>query len=192
MTSGPSLIPSPGLVKPEHPAFAGLERRGLEASRKPLAVELAFEGRRLFILNLHLSSKVSDDALFGRRQPPRRQSETQRLEQSRAIRAFVDQILDRDPQAAVIVLGDFNDFEFRPPVRHLSEGVLVNLVELVPVEDRYSYIFQGFSQTLDHILVSPALADGAEIDMVHLNADFPVSERASDHDPVIARFRFTD
>ena len=65
-------------------------------------------------------------------------------------------------------------------------------MERVPVEDRYSFIFQGFSQTLDHILVSPALARGAEVDMVHVSADFPVAERASDHDPVVARISFGD
>jgi predicted extracellular nuclease len=190
VVEGPSLAPNPGLVAPTHPAFAGNPGRGFDGSRKPLAGEFVFSNRRVFVVNLHLSSKRGDDALFGRRQPPRRPSQAQRLEQARAIREFVERILDRNPQAAVIVLGDLNDFEYRPPVRHLSGDGLVNLVERVSAEDRYSYIFQGFSQTLDHILVSPSLAQGAEIDMVHLNADFPVSERASDHDPIVARFTF--
>jgi predicted extracellular nuclease len=192
VASGPSLIPSPGLVAPDHPAFAGLERRGFEASRKPLAVEFEFAGRSLFIVNLHLSSKRGDDALFGLNQPPRYHTEKQRTEQARTIRDFVDRILELDDRAAVVVLGDLNEFEFRPPLLELSSGGLVNLIERVPIPSRYSYIFQGFSQTLDHILVSPALASASEIEMVHLNADFPVSERASDHDPIVARFTLTN
>lgn len=47
---------------------------------------------------------------------------------------------------------------------------------------------------LDHILVTPALADaGVRVDVLHLNADYPPSDPAdtsprycSDHDPLVA------
>jgi predicted extracellular nuclease len=184
---GPGISPSPGLVEPGHPAFAGDPDRRFDSSRKSLVGEFEVGGRRLFVVNLHLVSKRRDDPVFGTRRPPRLWSEEQRSEQARAIRRFVDRILEEDSDAAVVVLGDLNEFEYRPPLRILTGGGLVNLTERVPVEDRYSYIFQGLSQTLDHILVSPYLAQRAEIDMVHVNADFPHKERASDHDPVIAR-----
>jgi predicted extracellular nuclease len=53
------------------------------------------------------------------------------------------------------------------------------------VAERYSYVYEGNSQVLDHILVSPALRR-ADYDVVHVNAEF--AQQASDHDPQIVRF----
>jgi hypothetical protein len=48
-------------------------------------------------------------------------------------------------------------------------------------------VFEGNSQTLDHILVSDnLLAANAELDVLHINAEF--ADQASDHDPSVARF----
>jgi len=66
---------------------------------------------------------------------------------------------------------------------------LVNLWRLLPRSERYSFIFQGNAQVLDHILVSPGLRrDGRpDFDAVHINTEF--SDQASDHDPPITRLR---
>jgi predicted extracellular nuclease len=109
---------------------------------------------------------------------------------------FVDDILALDPRARVIVLGDLNDFHFSEAVSDvLAADVLTNLMYSLPITDRYTYVFEGNSQVLDHILVSDGLADtaGPEFDVVHVNAEFVAditssSRRASDHDPVVARF----
>jgi predicted extracellular nuclease len=109
---------------------------------------------------------------------------------------FVDSILTLDPDALVIVLGDLNDFHFSAAVSDtLAADVLTNLMYTVPITDRYTYVFEGNSQVLDHILVSDDLINSAspEFDVVHVNAEFVVnitdsSVRASDHDPVLARF----
>ena len=58
------------------------------------------------------------------------------------------------------------------------------LMDLLPANQRYSYIFDGNSQVLDHILVSPAIK-GYSYGVVHINAEF--SDQASDHDPQIMR-----
>jgi hypothetical protein len=59
-------------------------------------------------------------------------------------------------------------------------------METLPVNERYSYVFEGNSQTLDHILVSSALFGRPFAhDIVHLNSEFAV--RVSDHDPQLAR-----
>jgi predicted extracellular nuclease len=187
--AGPAVTASPGVLSPGRPEFAGDDGRGWEGARKPLVGEFEFRGTRLIIVNLHLRSKRGDDPPFGTVQPLRRPSEAQRSAQAETIQRFVSRVLDLDPNAAIIVLGDLNDFEFRAPVRALEGTTLVNLTERVPMPERYSYIYQGISQTLDHILVSPALAEDARVEIVHVNADFPVSERGSDHDPVIVRLR---
>ena len=76
---------------------------------------------------------------------------------------FVRKLLDIDPRARVVVLGDLNDFDFSETLRVVERGAdragleLVNLWRLLPRSERYSYVFQGNAQTLDHILVSPAL-----------------------------------
>ncbi len=55
-----------------------------------------------------------------------------------------------------------------------AEGLarLANLLRWLPAEDRYTYVDEGNSAVLDHILVSPALAKSAktEIEIVHRHA----------------------
>ncbi len=66
--------------------------------------------------------------------------------------------------------------------------VLTTLFDLLPPTERYSYVFEGNSQVLDQILVSPSiLARAPTYDVVHVNAEF--ADQASDHDPQVARIR---
>jgi predicted extracellular nuclease len=44
------------------------------------------------------------------------------MAQAQVVRDFVDALLTEDPEAKVIVLGDFNDFAFSPPVDRLRAG----------------------------------------------------------------------
>ncbi len=98
----------------------------------------------------------------------------------------------------VLTMGDLNDFEDSAPLQALyAGGVFTNTWFTLPEEMRYSYIYQGVSQILDHILVSPALMDElTAMSPMHFNADYPyhpyygdaVIWRNSDHDPVVATF----
>jgi predicted extracellular nuclease len=186
VTAGPALNCSPGLVDPGSPAFnAGADGHG--GSRKPLAGEFLFNERRFFVVNLHLRSKGGDDPIFGRRQPRRTASTARRTSQAEVVAGFVNGLLRVDENARVVVLGDLNDFEDTEPLYTLETAGLEDLILRAPGEDRYTYVYTGLSQVLDHVLVSAALADGAEVDAVHVNADFPAAIRASDHDPVVVR-----
>jgi hypothetical protein len=130
---------------------------------------------------------------------------------------FVAQLVQQHQSAGeeVVVLGDFNAFEFSDgyvdvmgTIRGLpaasNEVVvanadfvdpnLINLVETLPAADRYSYVFDGNAQALDHILVSPGLQPRVtQFLYVRNNADFPESyrndvnspRRISDHDPAM-------
>ncbi len=185
VVSGPSLACSPSLVDPDNAAFRAHGEGG--GSRKPLVGEFRFAGRPVFLVNLHLVSKGGDDPIFGRRQPRVEGTARRRIEQAQVVAGFVEELLRADGEARVVVLGDLNDFEGTRPLRTLEDAGLEDLATRLPLGQRYSYLYLGNSQVLDHVLVSPALAAGAEIEMVHVNAEFPDADRASDHDPVIVK-----
>lgn len=175
----PELTVSPGRINPTSTAWS--------SSRKPLVGEFVFNDKPVFVVANHFSSKGGDQPLYSRYQPPTRSSEVQRLQQAQEVRAFVDDLQAISPRANVVVLGDINDFEFSPTVQTLTAGgALVDLVTTLPVNQRYSYVFQGNSQTLDHILVGGRMKS-IDYDVVHINAEF--AEQASDHDPQVVRIR---
>jgi hypothetical protein len=110
-----------------------------------------------------------------------------------------------DPQEKIVVLGDFNAFEFNdgyvdalntiagtpsPDSATLVPGDGADLVDpdlliltlLNPAEQSYSYVFDGQIQSLDHILVNQALVDAPQLDSLvvthaRINADFPAVAR---------------
>jgi predicted extracellular nuclease len=169
---------SPGRIDPANSAF--------EASRKPLAGEFTYNGHRLFLIANHFSSKGGDDPLFGHSQPPTLVTETQRDQQAKVVHNFVASLEAADPDAAVAVLGDLNDFEFSRPLGTLEAGVLHDLIETLPQAERYTYDFEGNSQALDHVLLSDSLfAQPFAYDAVHVNSEF--AAQASDHDPQVVR-----
>ncbi|MGW4645429.1 lamin tail domain-containing protein [Kitasatospora sp. NPDC004289] len=173
----PALSYSPGRIDPGNSAFA--------SSRKPLAGEFSWHGRPVFVIANHFNSKGGDQPLFGRYQPPSRSSETQRTAQAGVVKAFTDQLLAVDPAASVVVLGDLNDFEFSQTADILTAGgALADLPRTLPAPERYTYVYEGNSQVLDHILVSGALAATPyAYDIVHLNSEF--GSQLSDHDPQV-------
>ena len=190
---GAILSLSPGRLMPLAPAFAGDGQRGFSPSRKPLAAEFQFGTERLVVINNHWASKRVDSSTFGEPQPPIRASEDQRSQQARLVTDFVRQLEAWHPEVGVVVLGDFNEHEFRTPLRILAAGGLENLVYRLPPEDRYTFNFNGNSQMLDHIFVSERLLSRAEahIDIVHRNADLAHSKSSSDHDPLVVQLDFS-
>ncbi|AIR97720.1 large protein [Streptomyces glaucescens] len=177
-----ALTVSPGRVDPANEAWRN--------SRKPLVGEFVFRGRTVFVIANHFNSKGGDQGLTSQYQPPARSSEVQRHLQATAVNAFVKEILAVQKNADVVALGDINDFEFSGTAKALEgDGELWSAVKSLPRDERYSYVYQGNSQVLDQILISPAIRRGCdfEYDSVHLNAEF--HDQISDHDPQVLRFR---
>jgi hypothetical protein len=178
--------------------------------REPIVGVFAYRGHEITIVGNHFKSKGGDDPLFGVNWPPERITEYQRKGQAQVVRDFVNGILDADPDALVMVAGDLNDFQFGEPGEGddhplaILEGSgdevpLTNLIHLEKAWERYTYLFDGNSQVLDHMLVSPALLEKmVAVDVLHFNAGFPdglggdasLPIRASDHDPLEGRFKF--
>ena len=167
-------------------AFAG--------ARLPLVATFAFNGEEVTVVNNHFSSKGGSAPIMGVEQDVTDRQEDvtvngsldERQLQSAAVQAYIAGLLDGNSDANVVALGDFNEFEFISPVLGL-ETDLTNLVNTLDEDERYSFNFQGNSQSLDHILVSDSLLDGVEFDIVHVNSEFAETDStASDHDPLVA------
>ncbi|WP_406144812.1 endonuclease/exonuclease/phosphatase family protein [Streptomyces sp. NBC_01012] len=174
---GATLSVSPGRINPTSTAW--------DNSRKPLVGEFRFRGEPVFVIGNHFASKGGDQSLHGRYQEPVRGSETQRVRQAAEVNTFVTSLLKADRSARVVTLGDLNDFAFSPTMKALTSGkVLKPLITTLPAQEQYSYVYDGNSQTLDHILTSPAIRR-FDYDVVHINAEF--ADQASDHDPQIVR-----
>ncbi len=163
-------------------------------NRPPLVVDLAVRGDWgdpyvLTVIDNHWKSKSGDESVNAPR----------RLAQAEHVARIVQERLDADPNAAVAVLGDLNDYLGSAPLAALAtqpEPDLEHLYDRLRPLDRYTYIFNGASQVLDHILVTPALAANVgEVAPVRVNAEFPALlvpaaddvRHASDHDPVVVR-----
>ncbi|WP_246863056.1 endonuclease [Dolichospermum sp. UHCC 0315A] len=169
-----SLSRNPSRIQPNSPAF--------ENSRKPLAGEFVVGNKKVFIIANHFVSKSNNN-----------NKESQRIQQAQIVEDFVSQILAKDSQSNIVVVGDLNDGPNSTTLRTLTDRTLVNLpVKLLPPDDAYSYIFQGRKQLIDYILVNQQLAQtNPRIRIAHVNANQPRNSRASDHDPLVATINLT-
>lgn len=109
-----------------------------------------------------------------------------------------------------VIMGDFNAYRQEDPIRWFEQQGWRYLDD--GKADSYSFVFRGESGSLDHLLTTPALAEKV-VSFTHwaINADEPVlldystrfkpasqrdqlfaplPYRSSDHDPILATFRF--
>ena len=108
-----------------------------------------------------------------------------------------------------VILGDLNAYGEEDPVHAIEEAGWANVSELeIPLDDRYSFVFEGEAGELDHALLPTGFTDrltGADI--WHINSDEPSGidyndfnagqaidgdpiftadpYRSSDHDPLV-------
>jgi hypothetical protein len=180
--TGVHLSFNPGRINPMNYSF--------KDSRKPLAAEFQFDGQKLFLIANHFNSKNGDKPLYGRYQPPINASEKIRHVQAQIVHDFVARILEYEPDANVVVLGDLNDFQFSRTLEILKGDILFNTIDLLPPNDQYTINYEGNSEVFDQILVSRNLLNKSlEPDIVHTNSGF--AEGVSDHDPVLIRVSFS-
>jgi hypothetical protein len=137
-----------------------------------------------------------------------------RFEQAEFLAQEVQARQSAAPSVPLVVVGDFNAFEFTDgyvdvmgivtgdldaagallPGVDLVEPDLANQVLALPVEERYSFVFDGSAQSLDHALTSTAAApfvrglahargnaDAADGNL----ADPTTALRTSDHDGLV-------
>ncbi len=131
-----------------------------------------------------------------------------------------------DPTERIVLIGDFNAFEFNDgftdsmgviegspaPDNETAvpgDGVdlvnpdLDNLFDTAPAPERYSFIFDGNAQSLDHAVVNEDLINATvarRLEHPRVNADFPQvarndtssDTRLADHDPLVAYFQVAE
>ena len=182
-------------------------------NRPPLVADLLVRGPwgkdyPLTVVVNHWRSKRGDESV----------NVVHRTLQAEHVASIVQARLDTDPDAHVVVLGDLNDFQVSKPVETLQHGaqpadgaareqghiLLWHAFDALPLQDRYTYIFNGSSQTLDHLLLTPGMMpDFGGFDIAHINADFPITPPgdaesalasspvygSSDHDPLVLTVR---
>ena len=134
----------------------------------------------------------------------------QRTEQALYNAAVVDALQAALPEVLVVVGGDLNVYP-RPDDPFIPGDSLYPSDQLGPLYDQglfnlwdslvdevpasaYSYIFQGQTQTLDQIFLTPSLMDAfIMVRAAHVNSDWPAdydgdgARGASDHDPQVGR-----
>jgi uncharacterized protein len=175
--------------------------------------------RPFIVVVNHLRSFINIDLVAGTGVRVR----AKRTAQAEATAELLQSLQAGNPGVPVISIGDYNAYQFNDgytdPIAILKgaptpdeqivvdqspdlvEPDFVNLTDSLPVEQQYTFIFEGTPQALDHILVNTvggALASGYEI--ARNNADFPEGplfaadaarpERSSDHDMPVGYFFF--
>jgi endonuclease/exonuclease/phosphatase family metal-dependent hydrolase len=195
-----------------------------EMGRGALRVRVRADGRDVDLVGCHLKSKLL--TFPGGRFDPRDEGERarfagyalyRRAAEAVTLRAFANDLLDgQGRERSVIVLGDLNDEPLAatsqillgPPGSEIGTigfdrpdqgdgSRLWNLAPMIPEDRRFSRMFRGRGELIDHILVSHALVLGVE--RVDTGPGEPVSitedptdrrdEPASDHLPVVADLR---
>ena len=130
-----------------------------------------------------------------------------RTEQARRLVEFIDQLVLDSGDPDVLTFGDFNAYGQETPIRTMREAGLVHLNLRLPLEDRYSFSYDGLFGSLDHALATPSLdAQISGFGEWHINADEPFFNvydrtkvadfrpdpyRSSDHDPFVVGMNLT-
>jgi uncharacterized protein len=173
----------------------------------------------LFVNHLRSLTGVDDNTSCGNNRTEADRVRLKRLLQAEFAARMIAAELGANPAAKILAVGDFNAFEVNDgyvdvlntiagnpaPLNQVAVGLalasrpsyppMTNLLsKIVPESERYSYIFDGVRQTLDHVLLTPAAAShlaGGGYARVNsgfpetLRGDFTRPERFSDHDPVV-------
>jgi endonuclease/exonuclease/phosphatase family metal-dependent hydrolase len=162
-------------------------------------VEVEFEKRRVTFITAHLKSK---------RQSAEADQEELRLDEARMLREKIDEHLQRNPQANLFVLGDFNDGVGTPVYQTIVGKGKNRLIDTRPPEKngdtlpnpnpRYEprrivwthyYGKEDVYSRIDMILLSPSLQKFYRLDQSYVLAlkDWGA---ASDHRPVCVQLEF--
>lgn len=193
------IAPDVELEEAVHPLGAGERMAGSGGrlfDRPPLKAVIDTPAGPVTLINVHLRS------MRGLGREPR--VTVKRRAQADALHRLVRDARGEDGR--VMVLGDFNALPFDDGHVDVLDRVagpdgpdrLVSAWKRLPRKERYSYLYRGHGQLLDHALLDPRLAGRiTDVAFARGNVDAPAARaadagtllRASDHDPFVVFFR---
>jgi len=190
-----------------------------QLGRPGLRARVRTGGRTIDVISVHLKSKLL--TFPGGRFSPRDEDERtryavyalhRRAAEAAGIRSHVTGLLTEDPQAAVVVAGDLNDepqaattqILHGPPGSEVGTGGfdqpdagdaqrLWNTAPFIAEEERWSRVYRGRRELIDHVLCSHALlgavrgatTGGLPVESIEDRQDSRRNATASDHRPVL-------
>jgi len=184
-----TLIAKRAPVTVEHETRSAYNIKGQTMLVKRGFVHCVFEpaeGYRLHIIGAHFKSKVFH---------PLGQTDMRRYE-SRQLRYLIDRVLEQEPEANLLVAGDFNDSPDSSPLNTLfsrRSRPALQLFDLRPV-DRFGLAWTHFwdeadaYSRIDYALVSHGLLPEVVFEQTCLPV-FDGWEQASDHRPLVITVR---
>ncbi len=162
--------------------------------RPPLQLEAQYTGGLtafdITVINVHQRSLGGIDG------PNAERVKTKRLVQSETLAQYIQDLQTANPDIRMVVTGDFNAYEFTDgyvdvlgqitgnldplgdefDTTDIVNPDLTNQVLSLPAEERYSFVFNGSAQLLDHTLTSQALNPFvAGFEFARANVDAPDS-----------------
>jgi len=153
----------------------GADDPSFARTRKPLHIEVNAKGRRLCVVNVHLSSRRGGNTTAGKR--------------ARQVAFILRAVQERQqgrPACLPIVLGDFNDEPQDASMAPLfAAGFQGSHAHLRPPE-AFSYVYAREGRLYDHILAPQGALSAAHV--LHHSEAYPAGW-LSDHAPVWSRIR---
>lgn len=154
--------------------------------RVPLLAELLVEGETWYVVTNHFKSKFGGT-------PENDFFEDCRVEQAETL---LEGLEEMGIKKKVVINGDLNAFRDAPTLDVFERAGYVNTVNDIPEDRRFTFVFEGKVQFLDHALVSRDIKNRVKaVDSSKLDLDvpFPLFEddadsglATSDHDPIVA------
>jgi endonuclease/exonuclease/phosphatase family metal-dependent hydrolase len=174
-----SKLPLSNVVSHKDDTFAveGTQAPEYQFARDCLQVEFTFEQQEFALFGVHLRSKGPPD------DPNKRLAEAQRC------RAIADEYASGKPDAAIAILGDYNDLPASPPVKAVlgSNPTFFSVTDYVPENDRWTFDYQGVRELIDHQIVNPKMHGLLDTTKVVIPHGSEVG-MASDHTPIVATY----
>jgi predicted extracellular nuclease len=170
-------------------------------AREPIAQTFVKDGDAFTVVANHFKSKSSgastgDNVDAGDGQG---QWNGDRVRQAESLAAFTEELRESTGDEDVVLMGDFNAYTQEDPVEALRNAGYTDLGSLLDAE-RYSYVFDDMSGSLDHALATAELTEKVtgfahwNINAVESFAYQYVGDpalyaanpfRSSDHDPLV-------
>lgn len=95
----------------------------------------------------------------------REESNYKRMAASNTLKTHFMEILKNDPEADIIIMGDFNDETTDESLKNLR-GPIINVFSDLDSAEKGSYRYRDNWNMLDQILISPSLNDGNKPDYI--------------------------